>query len=130
MIELNDGSEAFGKSVSGVSLCVRPVFWCFGGAQPRVYVQQLGSASYGRLRFVMLSLDRKQVQNIEFEEKFVPRRERWFHDCGADAVGAGSADCAASRGALVSAARGAFQQSSMPRGEEAAGGAAAESSAG
>ena len=36
MIELNDGSDAFGRGVSGTNLCMSPAFWCFLSTQMRV----------------------------------------------------------------------------------------------
>ena len=58
MIELLDGSEAFGKAMPGINLCTRPVAWVLLGTQLKVYLQQMGGDSNGRLRFVMVSMDK------------------------------------------------------------------------
>lgn len=43
--------------------------------QKKVYAQQMGGESCGRLRFVVLHLDPDQVRKVPFEERLVPRNK-------------------------------------------------------
>ena len=75
VIELLDGSEAFGKCTGMDNACVRPVAWMFLATQKKVYAQQMGGESCGRLRFVVWYLDTDQVRAVPFEERLVPRNK-------------------------------------------------------
>jgi hypothetical protein len=75
LIELLDGSDAFGKGTGHENCCVTPNAWMHIGAQECPYLQQMGEGSNGRSRFGVLSLDGHQVRETPFEEKFFPRRQ-------------------------------------------------------
>ena len=74
LIELLDGSDAFGSSTGKRRLCVRPNVWMFMGTQLQTYLREFGAASKGRLRLVLQALDSHQVYETPFEDKFVPRK--------------------------------------------------------
>ena len=76
LIEFLDGSDAFGKAVSGTILCCKPDGWMFLGSQRKAYLDNLagGQGSNGRLRLVIIALDAAQVFETAFEDKFVPRK--------------------------------------------------------
>ena len=74
IIELLDGTCAFGKRTGAESSCLAPVVWALVGAQLPVYAREMGSESNGRLRFVMVAIDPGSVQETSFEEKLVPHK--------------------------------------------------------
>ena len=47
--------------------------WMFLATQKKVYAREMGGASCGRLRFVVVYLDPDQVRKVPFEERLVPR---------------------------------------------------------
>ena len=53
LIELLDGSDAFGCGTGRKRLCVRPNVWMFMGTQLSTYLREFGTASKGRLRLVI-----------------------------------------------------------------------------
>ena len=76
MIEILDGSDAFGTAVSGILLCCKPDGWMMLGGQRKIYLRELanGQGSNGRLRLVIIALDPAQVFKAPFEDNFVPRK--------------------------------------------------------
>ncbi len=74
MIELLDGSDAFGKGTGAERVCIAPTVWMLVGAQAGVYLRELGGESKGRLRFVIMTVDSASVRETAFEGKFVPRK--------------------------------------------------------
>ena len=75
IIELLDGTAAFGKRTGIDHSCLAPVVWALLGTQLGVYAREMGSESNGRLRFVMVAIDPKLVQQTTFEEKLVPHKQ-------------------------------------------------------
>ena len=53
LIELLDGSDAFGCGTGRKRLRVRPNVWMFMGTQLSTYLREFGTASKGRLRLVI-----------------------------------------------------------------------------
>ena len=75
VIELLDGSPAFGKATGQQIVCLKPVAWMCLCTQKNIYAKNMGSDSCGRLRFVMLSINAQQSRGCAFEEKLVPWRK-------------------------------------------------------
>ena len=74
LIELLDGTEAFGKGTAQAETCVSAHACVWLGCQQETYVKQMGSCSNGRTRLGVHTFDGEAVRERLFEESFYPKK--------------------------------------------------------
>ena len=75
LIELLDGSCAFGKGTAQSETCMSPHVCMWVGCVQATYLKVMAAASNGRARLAVLTFDGESVRERPFEESFFPRKD-------------------------------------------------------